>query len=122
MRSSFSTFNRSGMPSGPGSSSDRATGSQKRRNSSPMGVPASVLVTSSLSSFVSMREASFKSDDAPHISLNGSHVHSKSFNNRVCGREAKRYVRSALEPAGQTTNAETYNRRDKGVLEFQFSL
>ena len=36
---------------GPGSSSESATGIQKRRNSSPMGVPGLVLVRSSLSSF-----------------------------------------------------------------------
>src|SRR3954447_25513167 len=49
MRSSPSTFTRSGMQSGPGSSEDNATGSQKRRNRLPIAVPRFVLVTVSLS-------------------------------------------------------------------------
>ena len=55
MRSSPRMRTRTGGQSGPASSWDRATGSQKRRNSSPMGVPGLVLVISSLSSLASIR-------------------------------------------------------------------
>src|ERR1700746_3020468 len=44
-----------GSPSGSGSSSDNSTGSQKRRNSSPIGVPAPDSVRNLLSSARSMR-------------------------------------------------------------------
>jgi hypothetical protein len=43
------TLMRIGGESGSGSSSGKITGSQKRRNSSPMGVPLSVCVISVLS-------------------------------------------------------------------------
>ena len=54
-RSSLSTRNRTGVPSGSGSSSASSTGCQKRRNNSPIGVPGPVRVRSSLSLKLSIR-------------------------------------------------------------------
>ena len=54
MRSSLSSRRRTGAQSGPGSSSRESAGSQKRRNSSPIGVPGPVWVSSALSSFESI--------------------------------------------------------------------
>src|SRR6185436_4082867 len=53
MRSSPSILTRTGVQSGSGNSDESNAGSQKRLNSSPIGVPRPVWLNSSLSSLVS---------------------------------------------------------------------
>jgi hypothetical protein len=70
-RSSPRMRTRTGLQSAPGSSSESSAGSQYLRNSSPIGVPRSVLVISSLSLTLSTESAPLfsrkRSPAIPHV-------------------------------------------------------